>query len=464
MPPSLSAMKAPPLPDDEDARLVALRRYAILDTEAEKGFDQLAALAARICETPIALISLVDESRQWFKSKVGLATSETPRASSFCGHAILGSELMIVPDTLADPRFVDNPLVTSEPHIRFYAGAVLMDPDGAALGTLCVIDRVPRELRTEQQDALRMLADQVVSAIRLRRETSELARSNIERERLAAELRASEAQLRDLVEGSVQGIVIDRDGKPVFANQTFADIFGFDNAEEVLRMDSLDPLYTPEALEQVQVYRRARVDGSPAPTRYEFQGVKSNGARIWVETRIRVIVWQGRPAVQSTLADVTERKEMEQALAHSNAELEAFAYSVAHDLKAPLRAMQGFSQALAEDYGDTLDDNEREYLHHISTGATRMGMLIDALLQYSRLGRGELVFEHIDMDRLFTRVLANLVGGHLRIARDGECAGQYSQHRRPRGHVRASVSEPPGQRDQVPRARQYTRCRGDGSD
>src|SRR6266581_7671740 len=145
-----------PVPKNEKQRLKVLWQYDVLDTIPEEVFDDLTVLAARICEAPIALITLVDEDRQWFKSKVGVSISETSRDISFCGHAIEQSDLFIVPDATLDKRFAKNPLVTSEPKIRFYAGVFLITPDGYALGTLCVIDKVPRELRLDQKQALRV--------------------------------------------------------------------------------------------------------------------------------------------------------------------------------------------------------------------------------------------------------------------------------------------------------------------
>ena len=172
-----------PLAKDEEKRVAALRSYEILDTPQEESFDEIANLAANICETPIALITFVDADRQWFKAKVGLALSETTRDHAFCAHAILSpDEVLVVPDALLDTRFSDNPLVLSAPYIRFYAGAPLVTIDGAALGSICVIDHVPRELTAEQIGELRALALDIVTELDLRRNLKLLSKAvNVER-------------------------------------------------------------------------------------------------------------------------------------------------------------------------------------------------------------------------------------------------------------------------------------------
>lgn len=159
---------------NESDRIAALREYNILDTAADKMFDNLTQLAATICNAPISLVSLVDVDRQWFKSHFGLDAQETPRSQAFCAHAILDDEVMIVEDASSDERFQTNPLVTGEPNIRFYAGAPLIVRDGHSLGTLCIIDRVPRTLDDAQLKSLKILRDAVVAQLELRRTVADL--------------------------------------------------------------------------------------------------------------------------------------------------------------------------------------------------------------------------------------------------------------------------------------------------
>jgi GAF domain-containing protein len=194
-------MATPKPIENEAARVAALHKYAILDTEPEQAFDDLVLLASFICKTPIALISLVDEDRQWFKSKVGVSISETPRDIAFCATAIQQPDLFFVPDTLNDERFRNNPLVVSEPNVRFYAGAPLIDEEGHALGTICVIDRIPREFGPDQQEALKALSRLVLAQLEFRRNLMRLKealndRTKEEHERQRDLIRVQETLLR----------------------------------------------------------------------------------------------------------------------------------------------------------------------------------------------------------------------------------------------------------------------------
>ncbi len=204
---------------DETMRLQALRDYKILDTSPEKAYDEVIFLASYICGTPIALVSLIDANRQWFKAKQGIDANETPREIAFCSHAIQQTDLFIVPDVTADSRFANNPFVTGEPKIRFYAGMPLITPGGMALGTVCVIDRVPRELSEPQKEALRALARQVVSLLELRRTRDTLDGTIAASLAKEQALRESEQFKTRIIESSADCIkVLDLEGRLLSMN------------------------------------------------------------------------------------------------------------------------------------------------------------------------------------------------------------------------------------------------------
>ena len=179
-----------PLPEDERARIENLREFKVLDTEPEEVFDEITRLAALISQTPTALITFVDSDRQWFKSHFGFDVRETTRDLSFCAHAILQEGPTVVRDALDDERFRDNPLVTGEPYIRFYAGAPLVTTEGFVLGTLCVIDRRPRDLEEGQIKALQALSRVVIALFESRRERNFLRRALDKHKRAEEELKA----------------------------------------------------------------------------------------------------------------------------------------------------------------------------------------------------------------------------------------------------------------------------------
>ncbi len=184
-----------PILKNEARRIKVLWQYDVLDTVPEEVFDELTELASHICGAPIALITLVDENRQWFKAKVGVSLNETGRDISLCAHAILQKDLFIVSDATLDERFKNNPLVTASPKIRFYAGAPLVTPDGYALGTLCVLDLVPRELTVDQKSALRLLARHVMTQLELRRQAHELGKTRDDCKKIKADLVKARAEI-----------------------------------------------------------------------------------------------------------------------------------------------------------------------------------------------------------------------------------------------------------------------------
>ncbi|MDP4528507.1 ATP-binding protein [Alkalimonas delamerensis] len=226
-------MQKPPLPDNETQRLQALQQLAVLDTEAEERFDRLTRLARRLFDVPIALITLVDADRQWFKSRQGLDACETGRDISFCGHAILQPDVFVVPDASKDDRFADNPLVTGAPHIRFYAGAPLRTASGYRIGTLCVIDRRPRVLDQEAQHALRDLADCVERELNtLLEEYLRRALDSSEDPQQKLTVQQLLARLLQVLSQTTNGVVItDRDGYVAWVNDGFTRITGYSLAE-----------------------------------------------------------------------------------------------------------------------------------------------------------------------------------------------------------------------------------------
>ncbi|MEO7717722.1 MAG: GAF domain-containing SpoIIE family protein phosphatase [Capsulimonas sp.] len=202
-----------PKPPNEAERLAALARYEILDASPEEEFEEITRLAARMCNAPIALISLVDHARQWFLSEVGLGVTETPLSMSMCAHAILEPDVLVIPDTRADSRFSDNPLVTGDPHVRFYAGALLETDDGHALGTLCILDYKTRELTEEQKDILRMLSNQVMKQLELRRMVRQQEQVIAQKEEARAMLDTAYAHEKQITETLQRSLLIDIDDR-----------------------------------------------------------------------------------------------------------------------------------------------------------------------------------------------------------------------------------------------------------
>jgi two-component system, sensor histidine kinase and response regulator len=305
-----------PLPAQEAERLQALRRYNILDTPPEPAFDDLTRLAANLCGTAIAVISLVDQNRPWFKSRVGWEPTETPREGSFCAYAILGQDVFEVNDATQDERFAGSPLVTGPEHLRFYAGVPLCSPDGFNVGTLCVMDRQPHRLTSEQKEALRILAHQVMTHFELRRHLVELERSLGEERRAKEALRDSETFYEALVESLPQFIIRkDREGRFTFANAKFCAALGKPVAEILGRTDrDFYPAHLAEKYHRDDL----RVMANRAPIDVVEANQSPEGGSIFVHViKTPLLDAAGRVAgIQGIFWDVTERKKIEEQLAY----------------------------------------------------------------------------------------------------------------------------------------------------
>ena len=355
-----------------------LEEYAVLDTEAEPQFDAIGKLAATILDVPIALISIVDGSRQWFKARYGLDVTQTSREISFCGHVVADRNGLLVEDTALDARFVDNPLVVSTPNIRFYAGMPLTTPEGFVLGTLCAIDTKPRQLSPAQLETLRALADQVLALLELRRIGRQLL---LERERSADR----ERRLATLFDGMDEGVVLqNRSGSIIEHNRAALDILGV-SSDRVAGSSPHDPRW-----------RTIREDGLPfpgddhpgmltlrtgAPCTGVVMGVyRPDGGLRWISINSRPIMEPGESLpyqVITTFRDITDQRALDQRIARHErlVTIGTLAAGVGHEINNPLA------------YLTTNLDLAIEELNAIGGGSpSRRTLDIVEMLQQSREG------------------------------------------------------------------------------
>jgi PAS domain S-box-containing protein len=315
-------MKKPQIPLYESERLAALNRYKILDTLPEQEYDDLTQLAADICGTPIALISLVDRDRQWFKSRVGLEATETSRDISFCGHAVAEGAILNIPDTIKDVRFADNPLVIQDPKIRFYVGVPLTTPDRYTLGTLCVIDRQPRELTPKQIQQLQALGRLVMSQLELR-----LSVEFSERQAAEGALRKSEERLRLALRAANQGLYdLNLETGEAIVSPEYATMLGYDpDTFQETNARWIDRLH-PDDQEIVANTYKDYVAGNLSEYKVEFRQRTQSGEWKWLLSLGKILEWDelGNPLRMLGIhTDISDRKQAETALQQLNQELEA---------------------------------------------------------------------------------------------------------------------------------------------
>jgi PAS domain S-box-containing protein len=399
-------------PQNEAARLLALKRYAILDTPPEQAFDEIAELAAHVCGTPSALISLIDNRRQWFKARAEFSGCETPRELAFCAYTILQKDVLEVSDATKDPRFADNAMVTGEPYIRFYAGAPLITSDGFALGSVAAIDYVPRQLGDAQKRALVILSHQVVAQLELRRRLTE--------EREQGELAARQGLERfELVARATNDAVWDWDLRTdaLWWNEGFQTLFGYEPEEIEEDSTSWTSRIHPNDQESVQHGIHAIIDGGGTSWRSEYRFRRRDNTYAIVFDRGYVLRDpEGKPVrMIGAMQDITERKRLEEQLRQSQ-KMDAIGQlsgGIAHDFNNLLTVIQCNAMILTE---DEVTKEQRAYAEDIAQAAERAASLTRQLLMVSR--RQVMQPTELDLNsvvRNLMRMLRRIVGEDIHV-------------------------------------------------
>ncbi len=378
---------APPVPENEPARLEALQQLEILDSAPEESFDRAVHLAQRTFSVPMALVSLVDHERQWFKACYGIDVSQTHRDHAFCAHAILSEGVMVVPDAQLDPRFVDNPLVTGPPHIRFYAGAPLRTSEGFKLGTLCILDTQPRNLTASELQSLADLGGLV----------SEL----LECRALNLKLAYTEHRRTTVIEGALDGVVtIDHEARIVEFNAAAERIFQC-SREKAIGRDLLEQIVPPRVRPLYHRLFRRLTSTYSAPILgklLQTTAIRADGTEFPVELAITPVWKKPHPVFTARFRDISARLETEAALRKAKAEAEAavqtkaqFLSNMSHEIRTPMNAVIGMTELLLD---TALTPEQRDFTRTIQTAGEGLLDLINGILDFSRIESGKLELEH----------------------------------------------------------------------
>ncbi|MCL4209966.1 MAG: PAS domain S-box protein [Phycisphaeraceae bacterium] len=393
-------MPPAPLPDNEADRLSALLALNMLDSPREADFDDLTALAAHLCDAPIAVISLVDSNRQWFKSCQGLDVSQTPRGVSFCAYAILNpAEPLIVPDATLDPRFADSPLVTGDPGIRFYAGIPLVLSTGEAIGSLCVIDRRPRTIDERRVAMLRVVAHQVTAQMELRRNMAALERQD-------EALRQSEERHRAIIDTALDAVItIDERGRITGWNREAERMFGY-RSSEVLG-STLDEKIIPPAHRSAhrEGLRRYLETGEQRVLnrRIELTAIDRTGREFPVELAICHAGRGDHHFFSAFLRDISERKRGVEALRKAMLEAQAanraksdFLANMSHEIRTPMTAILGYADLLRSP--DLAPAEHADHLQTIRRNGEHLLQILNDILDLSKIESGRMEIEHVPVD------------------------------------------------------------------
>ncbi len=385
-------MIAPPLPPNEAERLAALRSLGVANSGVEERFERLTRLAVSLFQVPIALLTLVEKNELRFKAKFGLnGTNAVARDESFCAHALLSHEPLVVSDAAADPRFADNPFVTGEPHIRFYAGQPIATPDGHRLGTLCIIDRQPRTLDAGQFASLRDLAHLAEDAL-FNTDLHTTAQRLNERE---DELRHTERQYRDIFENVACGISqTTRDGRYLNANPALARILGYDSAAEMMHLvsDIGQQLFVhPEQREELMQRLESCGDGIDG---FECEMHRKDGVTVWVSQNVRRVCDAGGRLLyfMTSYEDITSRRYALAAQAQAadtamqTAQLKSeFLSTMSHEIRTPMHGIIGMANLLLN---TQLNDEQQELAKLIGNCGDNLLSLVNNILDFSKIESG----------------------------------------------------------------------------